>query len=89
MLSGLIPLLIEEIQNSGIDQGLIISSVMKLKKVICSIAKENIDAAINQMTAFKVEAQVQSEKKISARLAELWLETAERIIQALKQRRLQ
>lgn len=76
--------LIDEVQNSDIDQGIKNSLVKYLEKSNKSIEKGNINAAINQIRAFQNEVRAQSGKKIPVELAERWINISEDIIQALE-----
>lgn len=79
--------MLDEIRNSEIDEGLKNSLVVKLENADKDLERGSltITPAINKVSAFVNEVKAQYGKGIPADLAARWIETAEKIISALRE----
>ncbi|MGB8953155.1 MAG: hypothetical protein WCC06_10900 [Candidatus Aminicenantales bacterium] len=75
--------LIQSVEASGINSGIMNSLIQKLEGAIDAVEKKNIKTAINKVESFQNEVQAQSGKKIPADTASDWLEQATLVIKGL------
>jgi len=79
--------LVQSVQESGIEPGIMSSLTAKLSNAGQSLSKGNIHPAINQIEAFQNEVRAQRGKKIPASLADYWLEISTEIILDLSRKK--
>jgi len=79
--------LVQSVQESGIEPGIMSSLTVKLDNAGKSLAKGNIQAAVSQVEAFQNEVRAQRGRKIPASLADYWLEISTEIILDLSRKK--
>lgn len=79
----LIEIMVNDIEDMGLENGIETSLVMKLGNAIKSLEKDNYGAAINQLEAFINEVYAQNGNKIPTTTANEWVQDAQTIKESI------